>query len=115
MSVRLDRYIRIETEQETGRDPVYDQAIIAWVPLASVWANVRDILPGSNVETQRFGLELAKNPVVVRIRYRKDVSGKMRIVELGGRQRTMVVVAGPAEVQATGRERYVDIGCDVQV
>ena len=40
----LDRRITIERKVET-RDTSYNTAVVSWVPLAQVWANIQDAMP----------------------------------------------------------------------
>lgn len=80
---------RIETQE-----PVYGTTVVTWEPLATVWAEVQDILP-SRSESIAEGISLARRPARVRMRYRDDLDSSMRLVVNG---RSLNIVAGPAEL-----------------
>lgn len=65
-----------------------------WEPVATVWAEVQDMLP-SRGERLADGVNIATRPARVRMRWRADISGSMRIVMDG---RIMQIVAGPVEL-----------------
>lgn len=73
----MDRRIRIE---RSVADEAFDGAGSAqWSPVATVWAEVRDLLP-SRGEKLADGLNVAARPSRVRIRWRRDVTSAMRIL-----------------------------------
>lgn len=88
---KLNRRVTILQRVRT-QDPTYGTDLLSWAPLATVWAEVQDVLPsrGERVATE---VSLASRPARVRMRWRDDVSQANR-VEIDGRQ--MRVVAGPA-------------------
>ena len=98
---KYDRRITIETRTVT-QDPIYGANQTAWATLATVWAEVRDILP-SRAENMDEGLSMARKPARVRMRYRDDITADMRI-DYGGRK--MRIVSGPAEL---GRRREIEL------
>jgi head-tail adaptor len=80
----------------------------AWVPVATVSAQIRDVLPS---RSERFteGMTMETRPSRVRIRYRKGITSDMRL--LVGRMvaegdaepvwhtdRVMQIIAGPVEL-----------------
>ncbi len=89
---KLDRRIRIE---RAIPDLALDGAGSgAWVLVATVWAEVQDVLP-SRAERLGTGINVASRPARVRMRWRGDVTAAMRIV-MG--DRIMQIVGGPAEL-----------------
>ncbi len=66
----------------------------SWVPVATVWAQVRDVLP-SRAERVGEGLSIANRPARIRMDYRDDITPDMRIIHGA---RVMQIVAGPAEL-----------------
>ena len=91
---QLNRRITIQAHQSVD-DPVYGPQPAGWVDMVTVWAEVQDALP-SKSESLKDGLVVAYNRTRVRIRYRSGITADMRIVELGGLQRTLQIVGGPA-------------------
>lgn len=89
----LDRRVTILTRTEAV-DPVYGTKAVTWTPLATVWANVRDMIP-SRGERLADGVEIANRPCRVRMRYRSDVTSAMRL-EYQGRQ--LRIITQPAEL-----------------
>jgi head-tail adaptor len=65
-----------------------------WSPLATVWAQVQDVLP-SKALTSVEGLEIALRPARIRIRFRDDITADM-LISYGSR--TLKIVSGPAEI-----------------
>ena len=89
----LDRRITIQQRTVT-EDPVYGTPVETWGDLATVWANVQDVLP-SRSETIAEGLSVARRPCRIRIRYRSDVTSDMR-VKYGSRM--LRIITMPAEI-----------------
>lgn len=89
----LDRRITIE-QRSVSQDATYGTATLAWTTLATVWAQVRDVLP-SRSEQVADNVSLARRPSRIRIRYRSDITSDMRI-DYGGRK--LRIIAGPAEI-----------------
>ena len=94
---KLDRRITI-MQRSTTQESVYGTQSVAWVPLATVWADVQDMLP-SRAERVAEGVNIAMRPCRVRIRYRDDVTAAMRMTYAG---RTYQILSQPAELE--GRE-----------
>lgn len=101
----LDRRVRIEQRQETN-DPVFGTVVVTWAELATVWAEVRDMIP-SRGERVAEGLSIARRPCRVRMRWRDDVNSTMRLVMEDGR--TLRIVGGPAEL---GRAEGIELVCE---
>lgn len=99
----LDRQIRFE-RLEPATDPHYGGSTQQWVPVATMWAQVQDILP-SRAETVQHSVEITSRPARIRTHWRPDLTSTMRIVVLGQYPRTMQIVAGPAEM---GRRQWME-------
>ena len=89
---QLDRRIRIE--RPVSDDSFKGAGSGSWALVATVWAEVKDVLP-SRGERLAEGINIAARPARVRIRWRNDVTPAMRFV-MGAR--VMQIVAGPAEI-----------------
>lgn len=101
---QLDRRVTIMERAET-QDSTYGTASVSWLPMATVWAQVQDILP-SRAESTANGIEIANRPARVRMRYRDDVTTAHRLSYDG---RTLRIIAGPAEL---GRRDGVEFVCE---
>ncbi|MEB0133784.1 phage head closure protein [Actimicrobium sp. CCC2.4] len=99
----LDRRIRIERKQ-VGADDGYGGGEITWVEVATVWAEVQDVLP-SKSETQSDVIRTATRPARIRMRYRSGITSDMRVIIIE-RGMTMQVIAGPAEI---GRREGIEL------
>ena len=97
---KFDRRITIE-QKSVAQDATFCTEIITWNTLATVWANVQDVLP-SRSEAVQQGLSAARNQTRIRIRYRSDVDSSMRITHNGT---VYQIVGGPAEI---GRQQYTE-------
>lgn len=91
---RLNRQITIQHKTGVTRDPVYNTLVEKWDELATVWAEVQDMLP-SRAERIADGINIARRPARIRMRFRTDIDSTMRI-SLDGRE--MRIVAGPVEL-----------------
>lgn len=103
----LDRLIQID-DVVTTQD-AYGAAIKSWSPLATIWANVQDVLP-SRSEAVKQGLAMARNQTRIRFRYRSDINSEMRITLFGDVDILYQIVAGPAEV--LGRKKFIEVVCE---
>lgn len=92
-----DQRIRIEAKQSTI-DPEYGTKSISWVPFATVWAQVQDILPSASAEKQPGGIRVENKPARIRIRYMSGITSDMRIILLNRGSEVMQIIAGPAEL-----------------
>ena len=72
---KLDRKIKIESRVETQND--YGEAVISYVLLAEVWA---EVLPLSGREFFTAAQTVPEVQLKIRIRYRTDVNETCRIV-----------------------------------
>ncbi len=72
---RLDR--RIVIEQRTPTQDAAGQPIDSWAELATVWAEVVPVGGSEVFQAKQFGAETVKK---FRIRWRGDVTTKMRVV-----------------------------------
>lgn len=94
-----DRRIQIE---RPGADTSFDGAGSgSWAPVATVWAQVQDVLP-SRGERLAEGINVASRPARVRMRFRADITPSMRFI-MGGR--VMQIISGPAEI---GRREAIE-------
>lgn len=101
----LDRKVTILAEQETT-DDIYGSTVTdGWEPVATVSAQVQDILP-SRAGRMAEGININRRPARIRMRYRTDVSLANRI-EFEGRQ--LRIIAGPAEI---GRREGIELICE---
>lgn len=103
---KLDRRLLIE-EKTVTRDPGYNSEVITWVPVATVWASVRDELSGSQEGTTN-DVRVLTRPCRVWIRWRADVCTTMRATLLGDSERVMQIV-GMAEI---GRREGLELRCE---
>lgn len=101
---KLDRRVTIQQRTET-QDTTYGTISVAWTTLATVWAEVQDMIP-SRAERMAEGVSIARRPCRVRMRYRSDVDSTMRL-SVDGRQ--MRIIAGPAEL---GRRDGIELVCE---
>jgi len=105
----MNREVVIQRRTET-QDPIYGTAIVTWADLATVWAEVQDILP-SRAERVAEGIDIARRPARVRMLYRDDVTTDMRFKVLGRggseADRVMQIIAGPAELGFRERVEFV--------
>ena len=91
----MDTRVRIEA-RSISQDPTYGTDVVTWVPLATVWAEVMDVLPSrQQAEQTRQQLQVATQRSRVRYRYRTDVDSTMRCI-IGGLMHH--IVSGPAEI-----------------
>lgn len=97
----LNKRITIESYIETRND--LGQKTKEWVPLITVWANIRNV---SGSEFVRNSIEIGEVNTSIRIRKRKlDLNSKMRVVYQG--QLYEVVAVLPDEVGNV----HIDLAC----
>jgi SPP1 family predicted phage head-tail adaptor len=97
----LDTRIRIE-RKVVARDPQYGTEEVTWAQFASVWAEVRDILP-SKAERLADSIEIGRKPARIRIRYLAGLAAEMRIII---DNRIHQIISGPATL---GRRNAMEI------
>lgn len=100
---RLDRRVTLLARSAVVEDD-YGTQSVQWLPLATVWAELQDMLP-SRAERIAEGIEIARRPVRVRLRWRDDVGTAERLGLDDGRQ--LRIVAGPAEI--FGRRHMIEL------
>lgn len=93
----LNTRCRIDRKSVT-QDPVYGTEIVEWVCHAVVWCHVQDELPSKSLESVKNGVTVAVARVRVRMRYRNDIDGSMRLVINRPGRVIYQIVAGPAEL-----------------
>jgi len=99
--------IQHRTRAQNSADGSYTDT---WADLATVWAEVQDILP-SRAERIADGVDIANRPARVRMLYREDVTTSMRF-KLPGRStaegdRYLRIISGPAELGFRDRVEFV--------
>jgi head-tail adaptor len=102
--VNLDRTVWID-RRVAAKAGTYGASVVTWEPLAHVWAERRDFLPGSS-ESVRQGLETATQRTRYRLRWRNDIDSSMRIRD---GESTFQIVGGPAEL---GRRDFLELVCE---
>jgi head-tail adaptor len=92
---RASRYNRrLIIERPVADDSLDGAGSGEWQKVSGAWAEVQDVLP-SRSESLADGINIAKRPARVRMRYRADVDASMRFV-MG--TRVMQIISGPAEL-----------------
>jgi SPP1 family predicted phage head-tail adaptor len=85
---------RITFQQKLVPEGLTSAGKEGWVPVVTVRAEVRDVLP-SRSERLSEGMTIAARPARIRMRYRTDITSDMRILH---GNRVMQITAGPAEI-----------------
>lgn len=102
---KLDTRIRFEQRVGT-QDPRLGSYSYTWEEVATVWADVQDMVP-SRAERIADGIAIQMRPTRVRIRYRTGITSDMRVI-IGSD--TYRIVGGPAEL---GRRERLEMVCEV--
>jgi len=89
LSSRVTILTRVDAQES-----VYGTDTVTWTALATVWADVQDVLP-SRAERLADSIIIANRPCRVRMRWRSDIASTMRL-QVGAR--TLQIIAGPAEL-----------------
>lgn len=122
----LDREITIERKAISGDpeytvpDSVYGTENVRWVPLDGYQvgspqigvrfrAQVRAV-PPSRSEAVRLGLNVARDQMIIRLRWRNDITSAMRVTLHGDSDIVYQIVGGPAEVE--GRKEMIELVCE---
>lgn len=92
----LNRRIRFERLTD-AQNPDYGGSAQQWVAVATVWAQVQEVLP-SKSEAVTHGIRIATRPTRIRMHWYPEITSDMRIVVLGASPRTLQIIAGPAEL-----------------
>lgn len=93
---KLRDQVRIE-RRTSSQDATYGTQTVTWATLATVAAEVQDVLP-SRGERQAAGLKMENRPARIRMRYRTDVTSDMRLVLVSRANRVLQIVSGPAQI-----------------
>lgn len=91
---KRDRRITILQKVEGTADSELGTPTIVYLPFATVWAEVQDVLP-SRGENIAEGINIARRPCRIRMLYMPGISSEMR-VEYG--DRTLRMITEPAEM-----------------
>jgi len=89
LSTRVTILARLDAQES-----VYGTDTVTWTALATVWAEVQDVLP-TRAEHLADSIIIANRPCRVRMRWRSDITSTMRL-QIDGR--TLQIIAGPAEL-----------------
>lgn len=103
----LNRRISIQANKSV-EDPLYGVQPAQWVGVASVWAEIQDVLP-SKSESIIEGALVSYRRTRIRIRYRAGIDSTMRIIETGGLGRVWQIIGGPAVV---GNRKGIELLCE---
>ncbi|MBY0303618.1 MAG: phage head closure protein [Sphingomonas sp.] len=101
LASKLRTRIRIE-RKSVSHDADYGTEQINWVEVATVWAEVQDVLP-SRSERLADSIIIANRPARIRIRYLAGITADMRVI-IG--DRVLHIVSGPAEI---GRREGIEL------
>lgn len=104
-------------QKQVDRDQMGGEEV-TWVPLVALpgspvlperWrAEVKDVLP-SKSESIDHAMEMGAGMTRIRMRYRTDIDGTMRIVVFGDVDKTYDIVSGPVEIG--GRKDRIEMMC----
>jgi SPP1 family predicted phage head-tail adaptor len=108
VNIKLDRRIQIQ-EAVTSQDTTYGTESIAWLTVATVWAEVQDVLP-SRAEGISADLVTRTKPTRIRLRWFRGLTSKSRIKITYPEARTLQIISGPADI--SGRRAYMEIMCE---
>ena len=100
---QFDRRVIIESST-AGRSTATGAEVLTWATFATVWARVVESATASD-EGMTEGVSTYARPTRVTIRYRSDISPKMRINLGSGR---LLQIIGTAEV---GRREALQMAC----
>ncbi|MCW1431400.1 head-tail adaptor protein [Novosphingobium sp. JCM 18896] len=105
-----NREVEIQS-RETTIDPIYGtNEEVQWTTIATVWAEVQDMLP-SRAERVDNGISMSQRPTRVRMLFRDDVTSAMRFVvkgrSPGEADRVLRITAGPAELGFRERVEFM--------
>lgn len=100
---KLDREITFQVNGQFKDPKLGTVKKGGWVDYgAPVAASVLDILPSKSEQLDET-INIAKRPARIRIRYRDDITGTMRILYRG---RIMEIISGPVEI---GRAEWLEM------
>jgi len=93
-----------------SQDATYGTQTETWVPLCECWANRLDVMPSRDESLLGGALEVSSTKIRFRFRWRDAVESGMRVILLGGIERTMEIIGGPSEI--SGRKAFMEILCE---
>lgn len=99
-------------EPHKARNATFGTKDVAWADLAQDpgdWAQVLDMLP-SRGERVAEGVNIARRPTRLRLRWRDGISSSMRIL-IPDESRTLQIVGGPARSEDRG---WMELVCEEQ-
>lgn len=99
---RLNRRCVIQ-EKGPGEDELGQPLPDDWVPLATVWADIRH---KSGLEAIKAGAPVSTVQASIRIRYRSDVTAGMRVVH------NLVPYDIKAVMEDVAGREFVDLACE---
>lgn len=107
--------ITVERKSVT-KGAVYNEDVVTWVPLVEQpgapgvaqrwWAEAQDV-PPSRSESVAQGLQLARNQIRLRMRWRNDIDSSMRVTLHRETDVVCQIIGGPAE--RGGRKRELEL------
>lgn len=109
MQINLDRRITIQ-QRSTTQDATYGTEVVTWTTLATVWAEIQDVMPSRDESLLNDALEVSKRRTRIRIRWRNDVDSSMRVLVTYPKARTLQIIGGPADIG--GRRNYMELMCE---
>lgn len=101
----LDRKIVIQ-ERTAQKNAAHGTNSYSWATFAEAWAEVREMLP-SRGERIAEGINIARRPIRVRMRYQNGVTSDMRVRYEGSTYR---IVGGPSQL---GRREGLEMVCEL--
>jgi SPP1 family predicted phage head-tail adaptor len=102
---------RIELQERTVTpDSTTGQDVVSWSTIATVWANVQDVLPSKAEKVVSGSIEVSVNRTRVRIRYREDIDSSYRLKALYPVERYLQIVSGKAQIG--GRKAFLEFMCE---
>lgn len=107
----LDTWIVFQARQ-TVRNATFGTKDVTWADLpedAGDWAQVQDMLP-SRGERVAEGVNIARRPTRLRLRWRDGITSAMRIL-IPDESRTLQIVGGPAR---SDDRAWMELVCEEQ-
>jgi SPP1 family predicted phage head-tail adaptor len=102
---QLDRRIEIQ-RQVNVQSGTSGRQHGAWVTVATVWANVQDVMPSRDESMTANALEVSKQRARIRIRWNPVLAADCRIRISKPTLRTLQVISPPAEIG--GRRNFME-------
>lgn len=105
----LDRQIEIQQKTIT-QDATTGQDVETWAALATVWANVQDVMPSKSESVLSGSIETSINRTRIRIRWLSGLTSANRIKITYPDVRYLQIVGGPAEIG--GNRAFHELMCE---